>query len=242
LTKTEIITAANLQTEQKAAAISNGDLVKTYYRSVCRDICKRERYWWRRVEFSFPLAANQATYDLTAVTTTPVNRMAELLLDEITKFTIILSPSPYQIAELQPVFDPQALIDLIQNTSPTSPTQGNTQAPGGRYTMDSSGPNVVRIDPPDLDYTAYIVGWGMPNPAVSSTEEVVPLIPAWGHDTIVSGIIAKIFRYAYGSKNAKTIDAVEEYEQGIQDLAARKQFDPNHSVQLILNESAVRST
>lgn len=192
--------------------------------------------------FSFALETGLATYDLTQEELTPTNALKEILLDEITKFTLILSPSPYQVAEFVPTFDPEALIDMINNTSPTSPSQGNTQAPGGRYTLDPSGINVVRIDPPDNTYTAYVVGWGMPNPATDSTNDAVPLIPAWGHNAIVAGMNAKIFKFAYGSKNEKTLDAQQEYEQAIQDLAARKQFDPNYRSQLSLTEDAVRST
>lgn len=194
------------------------------------------------MQFSFPLVTAQATYDLTKVFTTPAGAMTEILLDEITKFTVVLSPSPFQVAEFVPVFDPETLVDMVNNTSITSPTNGNTQSPGGRYTMDPSGINIIRIDPPDLAYTAYVVGWGMPNPASDSTNDNVPLIPAWAHNTIVAGMNAKIFKFAYGSKNEKTVDAQEEYEQGLQDLFARKKFDPNYRSQLSLTEDAVRST
>jgi hypothetical protein len=33
-----------------------------------------------------------------------------------------------------------------------------------------------------------------------------------------------------------------EYEQGLEDLMQRKQFDPNYRLQMNLAESAVRST
>ena len=133
---------------------------------------------------------------------------------------------------------------MLNNTSPTSPSTGNTLnfAPGGRYTMDPLGINIVRVDPPDQNYTAFIVGWAMPNPGTDSAIDAVPLIPAWGHNAIVAGMNAKIFKFAYGSKNEKTVDAVEEYEQAIADMAQRKQFDPNYRSQLSLSEPAVRST
>lgn len=239
MTRTEIIELSNQLTERKGEKVLN---LQSLYRFVIQDICKRQRFWWRRVAFSFPLVVNQPTYDLTAVTTTPANAMSGIMLDEITKFTLIITSNPYQTAEFVPVFDPQALIDLIQNTTLTSPTQGNPQAPGGRYTIDPSGVNIIRIDPPDAAYTAYVVGWAMPNPATDSSSDAVPLIPSWGHNTIVSGLNAKIFKFAYGSKNEKTIDAQEEYEQGLQDLMQRKQFDPNYKSQLSLAECAVRST
>lgn len=236
----EIIELANQLTERKGekTLLNNSAL----YRFVLQDICKRQRFWWRRVVFSFQLAAGTPTYDLTQVTTTPANAMTEILLDEITKLTLILTTNPIQTAEFVPVFDPEAVIELVNNNTLTSPSQGNAQAPGGRYTMDTSGINVIRIDPPDAVYTAYLAGWGMPNPASDTTNDAVPLIPAWGHNTIVLGLVAKVFRWAYGSGNAKTVDAVAEYEQAIQDLAQRKQFDPNYRLQLSMQGNAVRST
>lgn len=239
MTRTEIIELSNQLTERKGEKVLN---IQSLYRIVVQDIAKRSRFWWRRLQFSFPLVTGQPLYDLTSVVTTPANAMQEVLLDEITKFTVILSANPFQVAEFVPVFDPETLIDMVNNITITSPTMGNTQSPGGRYTLDPSGINIVRIDPPDLAYTAYVVGWAMPNPASDSTNDKVPLIPAWGHNTIVAGLNAKIFKFAYGSKNEKTVDAMEEYEQGILDLQQRKQFDPNYRSQLMLSEDAVRST
>lgn len=205
--------------------------MQSLYRFVLQDICKRQRFWWRRIQVNFSLTINQPTYDLTNSTLFP--SLAEIAIDEITKFTLITSPNPLQVAELTPVFDPETLIEMQNNTQ--------TQQPG-RYTMASGDWKTLLIDPPDASYNAYIIGWGMPNPASDSANDNVPLIPPYGHNTIVSGMNAKIFKFAYGSKNEKTVDAQEEYEQGLQDLMQRKQFDPNYKLQLNLNECAVRST
>lgn len=239
--RSEIIDLANGLTEQKGAKVLN---LNTLFNFVCQDICKRQRFWWRRIQFSFQIVKGTPTYDLTQITTTPANILANLALEEITKLTVIISPTPYQIAEYVPVFDPEALIDMVNNAVLTSPLVGNTLngQPGGRYTMDANDYKVLRIDPPDLNYTAYIVGWAMPNPPTDLASDAVPLIPPWGHNTIVSGMNAKIFKFAYGTKNEKTVDAIAEYEQGILDLEVKKQFDPNYRLQMSLAESAVRST
>jgi len=237
----EIIELAMQFVERKGEKVLN---LNSIYTLVLQDICKRERFWWRRVQFNFNATANTQTFDLTAITTVPANAMQEILLDEITKFTLILSPNPFQVAEFVPVFDPETLIEMINNIQPASPNNPSVQFPGsgGRYTMDPSGINVVRIDPLDINYTAYIVGWGMPNPASDSVNDTVPLIPAWGHNTILEGMKWMIFDWVYGEDNAKTISASRRYEQAIQDLAQRKQFDPNYKLQLSLQEGAVRST
>ena len=229
ITRPEIIDLANQLTERKGEKVLN---LQTLYKFVLQDICKRERFWWRRLTFSFPLVANTKSYDLSAVTTTPANSMEEVAFDEITKLTVILQPSPLNVAELTPIFDPEAIIEMQNNTTQVSPS---------RYTILGDF-QTVYIDPPDLNYTAYIVGWAMPNPPTDSASDTVPLIPPWGHNAIVAGMNAKIFKFAYGSKNEKTTDAVAEYELALQDLQQRKQFDPNYRLQMSLNESAVRST
>jgi hypothetical protein len=227
-------------TERKGERVLN---LQSLYRFVLQDICKRERFWWRRVQFSFTLTIGTPTYDLNSIVTTPATALTEIALDEITKFTLILTTNPLQVAELTPIFDPEGVIELINNTALTNPGQGNINAPGGRYTLGADNDShTLRIDPPDAAYTAYIVGWGMPNPGSDSSIDTVPLIPPWGHNTIVSGLVWRIFKFAYGSKNEKSVDAKEEFEQGLQDLMQRKQFDPNYRLQLSLVEDSVRST
>lgn len=228
MTRSEIIELANQLTERKGERVLT---LPNIYRLVVQDIAKRERFWWRRIQVSFPITAGTTTYDLTSGTLFP--SLAEIALDEITKFTIITSPSPLQVVELTPIFDPESVIEMQNDPSAMQPA---------RYTMKPGDYKTILIDPPDINYTAFIIGWGMPNPATDSSNDAVPLIPPWGHNTIVAGMMAKIFRFAYGSSNPKTQDAVMEYEQGIQDLQMRKQFDPNYRSTLSLAEDAVRST
>lgn len=235
--RSEIIELSMQFVERKGEKVLN---LQSLYRFVLQDICKRERFWWRRLAFNFTFPAATQTLDLTTVTTVPANAMQEIIFDEITKLTLILSPNPFQTAEFVPVFDPETLIEMINNVQPASPNNPSVQFPGagGRYTLDPSGINVLRVDPLDINYTAYIVGWAMPNPASDSTNDNVPLIPAWGHNTIVEGMKAMIFDFTYGMDNAKTIAAQNRYERAIQDLAQRKQFDPNYKLQLSLSDDA----
>lgn len=244
----ELIELAMQFVERKGEKVLN---LQSIYKLVIQDICKRERFWWRRLVFNFTFPSATQTLDLTTVTTVPANAMQEILFDEITKLTLILSPNPFQTAELVPVFDPETLIEMINNVQPSSPNNPSVQFPGagGRYTIDPSGLNVLRVDPLDINYSAYIVGWAMPNPASDSTNDTVPLIPPWGHNAILEGMKAMIFDFIYGFDNPKTISAQTRYEKSIQDLAQRKQFDPNYKLQLSLSDDqsgamtgAIRST
>lgn len=228
MTRSEIIELSNQLTERKGERVLN---LQSLYRFVVQDIAKRQRFWWRRILVNFSLTTGQTTYDLTNAALFP--SLIEIAIEEITKFSLIQTANPLTVAELLPIFDPESTIEMTVNTQLATP---------GRYTMQPGKNTVLQIDPPDLAYNAYIVAWAMPNPASDSTNDAVPLIPSWGHNTIVSGMNAKIFKFAYGSKNEKTLDAQMEYEQGLQDLMAKRQFDPNYKLQMSLSEDAIRST
>ena len=225
MTRTEIIELASQLTERKGEKVLN---LQSLYRFVVQDIAKRQRYWWRRVLAPLTITPPTTKYDLTAIA-----GFSEIAFDEITKFTIITSPNPLQVVDLTPLFDPEAIILMTANTTAAQP---------GRYTMAAGDYKTVQIDIPDTTYQAYIVGWGMPNPATDSTNDAVPLIPPWGHNAIVEGMKAQIFAFAYGDGHAKTVRSEKAYEQGILDLQTREKFDPNYRRQMSLQENAVQST
>lgn len=242
MTRQEIIELALQFVERKGEKVLS---LPALYKFVLQDICKRERPWWRKVQFTFNLVVAQATYDLNTIMPAANANLEDVALDEITKFSLVMTTNPLQMAEMTPIFDPEAIIEMILNTSITSPSTGNTQtgAPGGRYTLGADNDyHTLRMDPPDLAYQAFIVGWGMPNPDSDDTSDVVPLIPPWGHNTIVDGMKSYLFEWTYGADHARTKGAIARYEQGLQDLFMRKQFDPNYRSQLSLAEDAVRST
>ena len=226
--RSEILELANQLTERKGDNILNLPLL---YSRVLRDICKRQRFWWRRVQGSFTMTIGTPSYDLSD--TTIFTGIENIALDEITKFTIILAPSPLSVRELTAVFDPETVIEMQQVTGNAQPT---------RYTMKPGTSQTLLIDPPDSAYSSYVIGWGMPNPATDSASDDVPLIPSWGHDTIVDGMRVQIFSQVYGDGHAKTNKAVKDFEKGMEDLAMRIKFDPNYARQLAVNGEAIRST
>ena len=116
--RTEIIELSKALTERKGESVLN---FNSLYSFVLQDICKRQRFWWRRVLVNFALTPNTKTYDFTNAALFP--SLAEIAIEEITKFTLILSTNPYKTAELTPVFDPQTLIDMTVNVQQISPSQ-----------------------------------------------------------------------------------------------------------------------
>src|ERR1700736_5527052 len=148
--RSEIIELCNQLTERKGEKVLN---MGTLYRLVLQDICKRQRFWWRRLQVQFPLVIGQATYDLTTIVTVPANALKEIAFDEITKFALITSPNPLQTAELVYITDPEAVIEMQNDTQTSQP---------GRYAMNPGDYKTLLIDPPDQAYSAFIIGWAMP--------------------------------------------------------------------------------
>jgi len=220
MTRQEIIELSNQLTERKGERNLN---LQSLFTFVLQDICKRQRFWWRRVMATFNLTAGMKEYDLSAL-------LSEIAFEEIIKIELVTSPDR---TELAPIFDSDSVIQMTLATTRVVPS---------RYTIKPGESQRILFDPADANYGGYIVGWGMPNPATDTATQAVPLIPSWGHNTIVAGMMAKIFKYAYGSKNDKTVDAQMEYEQGLVDLMSKKQFDPNYRLQLSVAEDAIRST
>lgn len=229
MTRSEIIELSTSLTERKGEKVLN---MKALFAFVCQDICKRQRFWWRRGLVTFTIQANVSTYDLSTITTVPESQLSEIGVEEVIKLQIITSQSPLTFTDLGPVFDADSLIGMMANTTPIQP---------GQYTMEANDYKTLRVDLPDADYTAYLAFWGISNPATDSSSDAVPLIPPWGHNAIVAGLNAKIFKFAYGSKNPKTIDAEKEYEQAIDDLQMKSNFSPNKRTQVILGEAAIQS-
>src|SRR5258708_1506068 len=120
----EIIELAHILSERKGEK-NLGPGLNSLYLFVLQDICKRQRFWWRRVLVNFALTPGTTQYDLANATLFP--SLAEIALDEITKLTVILAPNPLQKAELTAVFDPETLIEMKLNTVTAAPA---------RYTMD----------------------------------------------------------------------------------------------------------
>jgi len=234
MTRQEIFTLVNLLTENKGKPLAGQ--FPALFSFICQDICKRKRYWWRKITVSFQttIGSVATNYDLLSISTTP--SISELVFEEISEILLMKQPiaNNPQFSRLTPIFDGFGRASILQN---------NIQGPPGRYGFINNDWHNLTLDPSDQAYTLYIDGWAMPNPATDSDVDTVPLIPPWGHNTIVHGMCMTIWGNAYGMSDSRAADYEEKYEQGINDLQMRAQFTSDSNVQLINStEHAVRST
>ena len=224
MTRTDIIELANQLTERKAEKMLSLNLV---FSTVVQDICKRFRFWWRKLDVTFTMTQNTTTYDFTTITTTPT--LSEIAVAEIIQLAIIIQAvNPFQDSELTPIFDGQGFREMKNNT---------VQAQPGRYTMGVDDWKTLRIDPPDKSYTAEMTFWAMPIIDTDVAATTVPLIPPYDHDTIVAGMEAAINRRVYGPDDRRFVGAQQQYEAKLLNMMVRKQFTTNYNEQWISSDS-----
>lgn len=225
MTRDDAIELANQLTERKAEKILD---LKLLYSSVLMDICKRNRFWWRKLDITFSLTQGTTTYDFSKITTTP--SIAGIAVEEITVIALILQPPStntlINAPELTPIFDAAGFRAMKQNTSQAQPS---------RYVMGIDDWKTLRVDPPDQTYTAEMTFWAMPMASstgdISVESNTIPLIPPFYHDAVVNGLEARINKRVWGPKDSRYISAKADYEACILNMTMRPQYTSNFSRQ-----------
>lgn len=233
--RTDIIELANTYTERKGEKLLDMNLL---FASTCMDICKRGRHWFRKWDVTFTMSAGVKTYDMTnAALFTPAT--TNIAVEEIITIALILQTNPLQMAELTPIFDPTGIRSMKQNVTTGQP---------GRYTISpETNFGTLRIDPPDINYTAEMTFWAMPNLNKDDASNSVPVIPPWHHNIIVEGMEARINRRVYGPSDKRYLNSAASYEASIETMMMRPQFTSNFQRQWVSNDDstvggAVQST
>lgn len=234
MTRDSIIDLADKWAEKKGAQYN----LQKLYEITCVDVCKHNRFWWRKKFVTFNLSIGTKTYDLASISTTPA--LVETGIEEIIRWSLINpsgqpAPQPGQTPTvgLTPIFDDEAIFGMIENATNSQP---------GRYTMGVDALQTLRIDPPDQAYKTRLTFWAIPNFADDSSSTTVPLIPDWHHNIIAEGMAATILEYAYGLQDDKAKTMRATYEDHIIDLQMRPRFTTYYTQQFSSDEDAVRST
>jgi len=238
MTRQEILDLANLLTENKGKPLAQK--LPQLFAFICQDICKRKRYWWRKVTASFQTVAGSSShnYDLAASTSILTPTLSDVAIEEITTLLLVLPTvaNVPQFAQLTPIFDDVGRVSILQNSQAAQP---------GRYCFLNNDWHNLTLDPSDAVYTIFLTAWAMPNPSTDDSTDSVPLIPPWGHNAIVEGMVAYIWENAYGLRDERTIDYKKRYEDSIFNLQMRPQFTTDANTQVIStgsNGGAIRST
>lgn len=225
MTRTDAIELVHQLTERKAEKILDMNLI---FSTVIYDICKRQRFWWRKLDVTFSLTQGTKTYDFTTITTTPA--ITEIAVEEVITIALILQTAPTLNApELTPIFDPLGFRAMKQNA---------TQAQPSRYTMGIDDWKTLRIDPPDQTYTAEMTFWAMPIISKDQSSNTIPLIPPFYHDAVVNGMEARVQKRVWGANDSRYRNAAESYEACILNMTMRPQFTSNFSKQWTTQDDA----
>lgn len=239
MNRADAIELAHQLTERKAEKILNMNLL---FSSVVMDICKRARFWWRKLDITFSMTQGVSTYDFSSITTTP--SITGVAVEEVVVLALILQAPSNNVQinspELTPIFDAAGFREMKQNTSQGQPS---------RYCMGIDDWKTLRVDPPDQTYTAEMTFFGMPMPAsisdtIDAASNEIPLIPPFYHDAVVNGLCARINRRVWGPKDARYLDDKASYEECILRMMMREQFTSNVQKQWTSTDSqaAIQST
>lgn len=239
MNRADAIELSHQLTERKAEKILNMNLL---FSSVVMDICKRARFWWRKLDITFTLTKGTTTYDFSTITTTPA--ITGVAVEEVVVLALILQPpinsTTPNAPELTPIFDAAGFRGMKQNTVQGQPS---------RYCMGIDDWKTLRIDPPDQTYTAEMTFFGMPMPAsvsdtIDTSSNEIPLIPPFYHDAVVNGLCARINRRVWGANDSRYLDDKASYEECILRMMMREQFTSNVQKQWTSTDSrvAVQST
>jgi hypothetical protein len=222
MNRTDCIELANQLTERKGEKILDLELL---YASTVQDICKRNRFWWRKLDVTFSLNQGQTNYDFTQILPTLATPLPEIAVEEITHLAIILqAANPFQDTELTPIFDALGIRQMKNNT---------VQAQPSRYLVGVDDWKTLRVDPPDRTYLAEMTFWAMPMISKDQSSNTVPLIPPYYHNAIVEGLEARINRRVYGPNDSRFLGAQQAYENSILTMTMRPQFTSNMNKQWI---------
>lgn len=248
MNRADAIELAHQLTERKAEKILNMNLL---FSSVCMDICKRARFWWRKLDVTFTFTAGTKTYDFSTLATTPA--ITGIAVEEIVVISLILPFGNSNVAtqitpslstlELFPIFDARGFAAMKQNTIQGQPS---------RYCMGIDDWKTLRIDPPDQTYNVEMTFMGMPMPAstsdtIDASSNEIPLIPPFYHDAVVNGLCARINRRVWGANDSRYLDDKASYEECILRMMMREQFTSNVQKQWTsqdnsLSNGAIQST
>lgn len=245
MNRADIIDLASALTERKLDKVVN---MNTLLSSVIMDVCKRARFWWRKLDVTFTFTQSVRTYDFSTLVTTP--SITGIAVEEVVVISLILPFGTSQIStqitptvstlELTPIFDARGFAAMKQNTVQGQPS---------RYAMGIDDWKTLRIDPPDQTYNAEMTFFGMPMPAstsdtIDAASNEIPLIPPFYHDALVNGLCARINRRVWGPNDARYLDDKASYEECIMKMMMREQFTSNVQKQWTSNDSraAVQST
>jgi len=222
MNRTDCIELANQLTERKGEKILDLELL---YASTVQDICKRNRFWWRKLDVTFSFLQGVPTYDFTQIATNPPSALTEIAVEEITHLGIILqAANPFQDVELTPIFDALGIRQMKNNT---------VQAQPSRYVVGVDDWKTLRVDPPDKTYLAEMTFWAIPMISKDQSSNTIPLIPPFYHNAIVEGLEARINRRVYGPNDSRFVGAQQAYEASILTMTMRPQFTSNFNKQWI---------
>jgi hypothetical protein len=228
--RAKVISIVNAKTENALVDVVDfNDL----FADVLQELCAEHRFTWRKKRLTFSTVLGIPTYDLTAITTAPVN--AGAFVEEITRVGRVDGTT---MCDVYPITSDKGLEDMLLSTSSDKPTVY------ARELNDLVNDQVLILGPtPNGIYTMHVFFWAMPNPDVDSSDETIYIVPSSKHHILVTGLEKEVWRLKYGQQDPKYITALNLYNKKVAAEKNVSAFSTSKETQLRRTDNrAVRST
>jgi len=186
-----------------------------------------KHYFWRRKTFTLSTVVGTKQYDLAAD--------AGPNADDFAEMEILYLMNGDQIeGELAELVDLRDQAKALQTTTNAAPS-GFFIKPGTTQTLHLNAP---------ADSVKTLLGfyWAIPNPAVDTSIEVVPLIPGQLHFCLVTALERSILRFLYGQGDTRYAAVELRYQQAIQAASRIRHWSTAARRAFTTGEPAVRAT
>ncbi len=223
-TVTQIVEAANKRTERRAE--TKLDLRLEFW-FMLAEFCRENHFWWREKHATFNTAVGTKEYDLTADAGANADDFDELRyawrIDSATEKTELL--------QLHSSIDQAAAIEATTNDTVSS----CFIKPGSPQTLHLGAPaNAVK--------KVRIAYWAVPQPAVDTTDEVIPLVPGSLHWALATAMEAHILVQLFGENDPRAVVALARRERAVQKAAKLRSWSSQRVFEMRASEDAVRAT
>lgn len=167
------------------------------------EFCLDRHWWWANKRFIIPATIGTGAYDLSGVAS-DFSEFDELFL---------IDPSGKLIqGKLTPLFDSQAQLTAILNTTPSLPSTYFIDTNATFQAMQLGAPSSVAQN---------LMGkyWAMP--MITLAQDDIPLIPPFLHWGLVHALERRVFKFLYGVGDVRASTAETDY-QNFKLIASRR--------------------
>jgi hypothetical protein len=225
LTITELIERAHQRTGRKNEG-KEIDL-RGMVISALQDLCRENRWPFRRMRGTFTSVAGTKTYDLTSATYGDMDDLEEVIAVYYVNGTTVYKVGPSAQSD-------DMVSDLIATDS----------GDPSRYTLEPGTEGTIRFDKCSSVRTFYVYYWAIPNPSIEDTDDTIALLPSKYHYVLLQYVTAMFWALLPGEgiSGPNATAAYNLYLRQLDLMKRKSAFSTQETRSFKSTEAAVRAT